>query len=157
MTDYSTWPDARINYHIACMTGCKLEVTPEYGSLPWLRLVDKNDSHIKDTDVTWGSMETRRQFWSWGLWANDANMALKLLTDITVIECHPTTKPPLTWYMQFVYYPAREVVGFETHVFAKSFPRALCECWLMWQDALNPFRQSADQPLPRTPRRHRAG
>lgn len=137
MNKYSTWSDARINYHIAHLLGCKMVVEPVDMDLPWLNLYPPNDDvrRIKETNVTWGGMETRRQFWSWGLWANDANMALSLLNDITVITfSRIVNDPPYQWYLQFAYYPAREVVGFETHVFAQSFARAICECWLLWKD-----------------------
>lgn len=136
MNKYSTWPDARINYHIAHLLGCKIIKESEEGNLAWLTLYAADDDvcYIKETDVTWNGMETRRQFWSWGLWANDANKALELLNDITVISFSRITNDPSSqWYLQFTHYPAREVVGFETHVFAQSFARAICE--LQWKAA----------------------
>lgn len=120
MKKYSSWPDARINYHIARLVGNRIVQTQHFSHVR-IEMLDNQDNLVTGIDVPDGNSSPRYVFWEFGLWAKNINMALALCRNCEVR----------------IFGKDVELIDHERNLtaFAQgNTARAISECWLLLQE-----------------------
>lgn len=125
-TNYDEMTNKQLNIEIATRKGWRVEEW-QFPEPEGFALISPDGSTITVSDTeeyAWDNLPP--------VPADDANTALELMTTACFINLSPTLEG---WFAHLVVDKGRDVIVFDYTIVDKTPARAICVCWLMWQDA----------------------